>query len=174
MLARDDTTGRIGTFQTEFVVPNLEQQHAPLPMSSVVLSNQRVAASDTLYAVKQKVQTDAVNPLIAGGQRLIPSVARSFSVTQPLFVLAQAYARDATAVQPLIAFVTFYRDGVKVFETEPAGVRGVWNANARAVPIRLTVPLGALEPGTYECQLNVLEPVGRAAAFWHAEITLTR
>ena len=41
-LARDDETGRIGTYQTTFVIPNLNKEDKRVPISSVVLSSQRV------------------------------------------------------------------------------------------------------------------------------------
>src|SRR5579862_145478 len=69
MLARDSTTGRIGTYQRSFVVPNLERVAPQLPISTVVLTAQRVPAADALYTVKQKLATDAVNPLIHLGDR---------------------------------------------------------------------------------------------------------
>ncbi|MGH7880131.1 MAG: VWA domain-containing protein, partial [Candidatus Binataceae bacterium] len=37
-LARDDETGRIGTYQTTFVIPNLNKETRLVPISSVVLS----------------------------------------------------------------------------------------------------------------------------------------
>ena len=48
-LARDDETGRIGTYQTTFVIPNLNKEVAHVPISSVVLSSQRVDLKDALY-----------------------------------------------------------------------------------------------------------------------------
>ena len=36
-LARDDETGRIGTYQTTFVIPNLNKEEKRIPISSVVL-----------------------------------------------------------------------------------------------------------------------------------------
>src|SRR6266404_3530174 len=54
-LARDAETGRIGTYQTTFVVPNMNNEEKRLPISSVVLSSQRVDFKDALYnAVKEK------------------------------------------------------------------------------------------------------------------------
>ena len=38
-LARDDETGRIGTYQTNFVIPNLNKEDKRVPISSVVLSS---------------------------------------------------------------------------------------------------------------------------------------
>ncbi len=54
-LARDDETGRIGTYQTTFVIPNLNKEEKRIPISSVVLSSQRVDLKETLYdAAKAK------------------------------------------------------------------------------------------------------------------------
>jgi hypothetical protein len=55
------------TLEKAFTVQNLEGASA-LPISSVVLTNQRVAATDALFTVKQKIATDAFNPLIYEGR----------------------------------------------------------------------------------------------------------
>jgi VWFA-related protein len=166
VLARDATSGKLGTFEKAFVVPNLDKVTATLPISSIVLATQQVAATDALYVVKQKVSTDAVNPLIHLGQKLVPSVSRTFSRRRPLMVFLEAYEHDATTMRPLVAFATFYRDGVKLSDTAATEVRDGWNAQSKAVPIRFSIPLGALEPGSYDCQVTVLDPTGARAAFW--------
>jgi hypothetical protein len=93
-----------------------------------------------------------------------------------LYVFLQAYkqGQQAQAVRPLAAFVTFSRDGVKAFEAEPIGITQGQDPKRPAVPIRLTVPLGSLEPGGYECQVSVLDPAGDRAAFWRAAIVIVR
>src|SRR5204863_3052174 len=72
-LARDDETGRIGTYQAPFTVPNLNKEEQRLPISSVVLSAQRVPLSDAIFSVQQKIAAEAANPLAFEGQTLIPS-----------------------------------------------------------------------------------------------------
>src|SRR6202034_4043497 len=65
-LARDDETGRIGTYQTNFVIPNLTKEVKKVPVSSVVLSSQRVDLKDSLYNAvkgKEEVKDTAANPL---------------------------------------------------------------------------------------------------------------
>src|SRR5205823_259424 len=52
-LARDAETGRIGTFQTSFTIPNLNREEKRLPISSVVLSSQRIPLGDALFSVKK-------------------------------------------------------------------------------------------------------------------------
>jgi VWFA-related protein len=174
VLARNGVTGTIGTFQSSFTVPNLDRDNVRLPISSVVLGSQRVPASSALFSVKQKVGQDVANPLVSGGQRLVPSVTRAFSAGRPLFVFLQSYERGTAVMRPLVATVTFYRDGAKVFETEPLGITEGLDAKSRAVPIRLTVPLAGLPPGSYDCQVTVLDPGDRRAAFWRAPIVLIR
>jgi hypothetical protein len=38
------------------------------------------------------------------------------------------------------------------------------------MPLRFTVPLNALTPGEYTCQVTVLNPTGQKAAFWRSTI----
>src|SRR5215467_2153582 len=125
-LARDAETGRIGTYQAPFVIPNLMKEDKRIPISSVVLSSQRVDMREVLYsAAKDKnaaAAAAAVNPLIVEGQQLIPSVTRVFSKSRDMYVYLQAYERAATTTEPLIAFVTFYRGQTKAFETTPLQV----------------------------------------------------
>ena len=44
VLARDAETGRIGTYQAAFTIPNLNRELTRVPISSVVLSSQRLRA----------------------------------------------------------------------------------------------------------------------------------
>jgi len=130
-------------------------------------------STDALVAVKQKIAADIANPLVFQGQRLIPNVGQTFSLSVPLYVFLQVYERDAAAVQPLVAFVTFFHDGAKVFETDPLGM-AEWDPKQHAVPIRFTVPLLSLAPGNYDCRVTVLDPQRKRTAFWKAEIALVR
>jgi len=173
VLARDATTGRIGTFIQKFIVPNLEKEKVWLPISTVVMSTQRVAPTDALFTVQQKIAATVANPLVHDGLRLIPSVNRTFKSSAPIYLYLEAYEREATTVRPLIAYATFYREGAKVFETAPVGV-GTWEAKTKAVPIRMGVTPGQLEPGQYDCQVTVLDPSGDRTAYWRAEVTIIK
>src|SRR5262249_18572913 len=58
-LARDAETGRIGTYESPFVIPNLNKEDKRIPISSVVLSSQRVDMREALFnAQKDKGQTE--------------------------------------------------------------------------------------------------------------------
>jgi VWFA-related protein len=170
-LARDAETGRIGTYQTPFVIPNLAKEEKRLPISSVVLSSQRVDMKEALFnSGKDKGQV--ANPLVQDGQKLIPSVTRVFSKSREMYVYLQAYERTATSTQPLITFLTFYRGQVKAFETPPLAVTGGLDPKSKAVPVSFSVSLDKLLPGEYTCQLTVLHPNGQKAAFWQAPLML--
>ncbi len=172
LLARDAETGRVGTYLASFTIPNLNREDKRVPISSVVLGSQRVPVEKALYSVKQKIAADSVNPLVSDGQRLMPSVTRVFSKGRDLYVFLQAYQRNASTIQPLVAFVSFYRDGVKSFETAPLAVTEGYDPKSKALPLRFSLSLATLPTGRYDCQVTVLDPAGQKAAFWQAPIVL--
>ena len=171
ILARDAETGRIGTYHANFTVPNLMREDKRLPISSVVLGSQRVPMTDALFSARNAAVQNA-NPLVYEGQKLMPSVTRVFSRSRDLFVYLQAYQRYTETMQPLAAFVTFYRDGVKAFETQPLAVVDGMDARSRAIPLRFSIPLESLPAGRYDVQVTVLEPKGQRVAFWQAPIAI--
>ena len=185
-LARDDETGRIGTYETTFTIPNLNKELTRVPISSVVLSSQRLELNQALYDAaksKDRQKDDAVNPLVEEGKKLVPSVTRVFSTTRQIYVYLQAYkqpvaSEPATAAkpepQPLFAFVTLYSAGGKVFETPPTAI--VPNPQSRLGTMPLTFSLGVngLPAGQYDCQVTVLDPATSKTNFWRAPIILTK
>ena len=174
-LARDAETGRIGTFQTAFTIPNLNREEQRLPTSSVVLSSQRVALGDAIYnAQKNQAAAQAADPLIADGQKLIPSVTRVFNKNRDLLIYLQAYQRNASTTEPMVAFVSFYRGDVKVYEAPPVAVTDGLDARSKAVPVRLTVPLGNLPIGRYDCQVSLLSPASEKVAFSRTPIVVVQ
>jgi hypothetical protein len=173
LLARDAETGRIGTFQTTFIVPNLMKEEKRVPISSVVLSSQRADMKDALYnASKDKGVAESVNPLVQGGQKLIPSVTRVFSKSRDMYIYLQAYEPNAEASKPLVAFITFYQGQTKAFETPPMEVKEALNNRLKTMPIKFDLALAKLPPGEYSCQVTVLDPQGQKAAFWQAPVML--
>jgi len=172
-LARDDETGRIGTYQTAFVIPNLNKEEKRIPISSVVLSSQRVALNDALYnALKKKDREETANPLVQEGQKIIPSVTRVFSKSRDLYVYLQAYEQGAPSFQPLVAFVSFYSGQRKAFETAVIKVAEGVNNRVKTMPLSFSIPLHELPPGQYDCQVTVLDPTAQKGAFWRAPVML--
>ena len=171
-LARDAETGRIGTYQTAFTIPNLDREATRLPISSVVLSSQREPLSEALFTVQQKIAGDIAHPLIHDGQKLLPSITRVFRQNREMFVYLQAYQQAATTTQPLVAFVTFYRGDEKAMETTPLAITEGLQPRSKAVPLQISVPLDRLPAGRYDVQVTVLEPTGQKVAFWRAPIAI--
>jgi VWFA-related protein len=173
VLARNAETGRIGTFQTTFTIPNLMKEQKRLPISSIVLSKQRVDMRQALYtAGKGKAKEQAVNPLVIDGLKLIPSVTRVFSKSRNMHVYFQAYEQGANATEPLVAYVTFFHGQSKSFETPAISITEGLNPKSKAVPVMFSVPLSKLPPGEYNCQVTILDPASKKAAFWQAPILL--
>jgi hypothetical protein len=172
-LARDDETGRIGTYQSTFVVPNLNKEEKRIPISSVVLSSQRVELKAALYnALKDKGKEETVNPLVHNGQKLIPSVTRVFSKRRDMYVYLQGYEQGVASIQPLVAFVSFYRGQTKAFETQPIEATDGLNNRLKTIPLSFSISLDQLPPGRYDCQVTVLNPIGQKGTFWQAPVML--
>jgi VWFA-related protein len=175
-LARDAETGRIGTYQAPFVIPDLMKEEKRIPISSVVLSSQRMDMKRPIYDVSkgknsgQSVQ--ALNPLVFDGQKLIPSVTRVFSRTREMYVYLQAYEPTATSAHPLVAFVTFYRGQTRVFESSPVQFVDGLEPKSTTIPLTFSLSLLKLPLGEYNFQATVLDPIGQKVAFWQAPVML--
>jgi VWFA-related protein len=171
MLARDAETGRIGTYQASFTIPNLMKEFKRTPISSIVLSSQRVDMRQALFtAGKDKQQI--TNPLVMNGMKLIPSVTRVFSKKNQMHVYLQAYQNNATATEPMIAYITFFRGQAKAFETSALLTMEGLNLKSKAVPLSFSIDLDKLPPGEYNCEVSILDPNGKKASFWQAPIML--
>jgi VWFA-related protein len=170
-LARDAETGRTGTFETTFVIPNLNKEEKRIPISSVVLSSQKVDLKDAIFnALKQKDRTETANPLVQEGQVLIPSVTRVFNKSKEMYIYLQAYEQGAERIQPVVAFVGFYKGQDEVYETAPIQVAEGMSNRLKTIPLRFTVPLDKLDVGEYNCQVTVLDPNGQKVAFWSSPV----
>jgi VWFA-related protein len=171
-LARENETGKMGTFRTKFTIPDLTTDTKYLPISSVILSNQREDQTKLLANAVRDRRLASANPLVQDGLKLIPSVTRVFRKEQSMYVFLEAYEPNAKTAQPIVASLTFYRGKVKAFESEPVEISAGLNANTGALPVRFSVPLSKFEPGRYTCQVSVLNPTGQRFAFWRAPVIL--
>ncbi|MBI2686542.1 MAG: VWA domain-containing protein [Acidobacteria bacterium] len=172
-LARDAESGRMGTFETGFIIPNLNKEEKRIPISSVVLSSQRIDMREALFnAGKDKGQAHLVSPLVQDGMKLIPSVTRVFSKKKEMYVYVQAYQQGTGAAQPLFGYVTFYRGTTKAFESEPIQVNETLPNRLRTMPLKFQLALDSLTPGEYTCQVTILDEHRKKAAFWQTPIML--
>jgi len=171
-LARENETGKMGTFETKFVVPDLTTEQKYLPISSVVLSYQREKLEAAVASAERNKKLITANPLVQEDQKLIPSVTRVFRADQEMYVYLEAYQPAAETTQFLVATVSFYRGKVKAFETAPLKITDGLNPKSKAVPVRFSVPLATLQPGRYTCQVSVLQPAAQKFAVWRSPVVL--
>lgn len=171
-LARENESGRIGTFENDLTLPPAAPNR--IQLSSLVLSSQLVAAQQT-----SEVQTKAFardvrlkeSPLDVAGERVIPSVTRVFTNQQTLYVLFQAYAPEKTDLARLRAGLAFFRDGQHVNQTPlvaPAQVNGA----THTASFRMSLPLSAVASGRYTVQAVVVEAGGEQAGFGRSYFAL--
>jgi len=173
VLARDDETGRIGTYIKNFVIPNLNKETTKVAMSSVVFGSQRIdMKKDALYTSKNQDKGPSVNPLIQDGIKLMPSINNVFSKSRDLYIFLQAYEKGAEAQRPLVAYVTFYRGQTKAFETPMLSVTDGMDPKSKAVPMRFSLALSKLPPGKYDCQVTVVDPTTQKVNFWKDHVML--
>src|SRR5581483_10591029 len=171
-LARENETGKMGTFETKVVVPDLTTEAMYLPISSVVLSNQREQISAAVASAEKDKKLIAASPLVQDNQKLVPSVTRVFRQDQEMYVYLEAYQPGAEKTQAMVASVTFFQNGRKAFESAPLAVTEGLNAKSKAVPLRFSLPLANLKPGRYTCQVNVLQPAAQRFAVWRAPMVV--
>jgi hypothetical protein len=74
LLARDDETGRIGTFQTSFTIPNLNEESNRVAISSVVLR----AVSASCKAGALRIEKIAASRSATAARMCTMSVGSSF------------------------------------------------------------------------------------------------
>jgi VWFA-related protein len=171
-LARENETGKMGTFESKFVVPDLSGAQLSQPISSVVLSYQREKLEAAVATAERDKKLLAANPLVQDNTKLIPSVTRVFKRDQDMFVYLEAYQPAATATQMMVATVSFYRGKVKAFETAPLPITEGLNAKSKAVPVRFSLALARLQPGRYTCQVSVINPEAQKFAVWRSPMVV--
>jgi hypothetical protein len=171
-LVRENETGKIGTFEKRFVIPDLTSDQLMLPTSSVILSNQIQDMKDSLYSAEKDPRLLAENPLVANRKKLVPSVTGVFKVTQNMYVYVETYEPLAAATEPIMAYVSFYRGKTKSFETEPLVVKDGLDAKTKALPVRFSVPLSKLAPGQYTCQVTLYNPKEQKFSFTRSDVYL--
>jgi hypothetical protein len=172
-LVRENETGKIGTYEQKFTVPNLTSDQPILPTSSVILSNQIQPMTEALYSAEKDKKLLEENPLVQNKEKLIPSVTRVFKKNQEMYVYVEVYEPLATSTQPVVASVSFFRGKAKAFETEPLVVKDGLNAKSKALPVRFAVPLSSLKPGKYTCQVSLFDLTAQKRSYTRADVYVT-
>jgi hypothetical protein len=65
----------------------------------------------------------------------------------------------------VISNIAFYRGTQRVLQTEPVTAQAVNVTDRKAVSFEMAVPPGALPPGLYTCQVNVVDDTAGTFAF---------
>jgi VWFA-related protein len=181
-VVRENQSGNMGSFETDIQVPDMKK--TPLKLSSIVMSSQR-----TPNTAKKNI-----NPLVRDGQEWVPNVPHVFRQDQHLFFLYEVYnptkdkeAPAAAPAQPQVAGLTkkeegavkvltsieFLLGGVKVYETPMVEATAINIPERDAVAFQFDVPLTGLKPGTYVCQVNVIDDAGGNFSFPRMALRVT-
>jgi VWFA-related protein len=177
-LVRENQTGKMGTFDTRFVVPDLAADSMMLKTSSVIWSNQREKVKAQVGAAERFQRRAAeANPLIVGDEKIVPNVTKVFRRSQNMYVSFDVYdaaadPKDAQQRHVEVSMSLFNQKGVKSFEAGPIEATQTVGTRPNAVPVQLQVPLKGIAPGRYICQLNVVDQVGRKFAFPRANVVV--
>jgi VWFA-related protein len=160
-VVRENQTGLMGSFEAEITLPDMKK--APLKISSIVLSSMRQSSK------KQ-------SPLVRNGLEYVPNISHVFRQDQHLYLLYEIYApareksaagapRGAKPGIDLLSSLELIQGSTKIYETPLVQAKAI-NVDGRdAVAIELDVPLATLKPGSYLCQLNVIDDAGGSFAF---------
>src|SRR5215471_2495911 len=184
-VVRENQTGKMGAFEMDVQVPDLRK--APLKMSSVVLSSLRTPASNKKGGpnplVRDQMETvPNITHVFTADQHLylqyeVYDAAKgknpSPPAPAPTATSGQGQANTSNAQTPkpakdsvrVLTSIEFLQGGVKVYESKPVVTNEVAAPERKAVVLQMDVPLQALKPGLYLCQLNIIDDVSGTFAF---------
>ena len=174
-LARENQTGKMGTFETKFNVPDLVKQSGALRLSSVVWSNQREPLAASVGTAGTSKKLLAMHPLVQDGQKLVPSITRVFHKDQKMFVYFEVYDSGTETEQKLssvAAELTMYRGAVKALESTPIRLTRAAANRPNTMAFTFQIPLGALQPGRYTAQVNVIDELTKKFGFVRTSVVI--
>jgi hypothetical protein len=173
-LARENQTGKIGTFEAGFEIPDLNNYWDGVRLSTVVLSGQREPATAAVAAARDTAKLLPKHPLVKSGEKLVPSITRVFRRNKNLYVYFEVYdpREEFGSGFDVAASLSLFRGRRKVFEAPALRPREFIPSRSRVVPFEFEVPLGAVVPGEYVCQVNVVDQAGGRFAFRRAPVVV--
>ena len=173
-VVRENEAGNMGSFETDLEVPDLKK--TALKMSSVVLSSQRTPST-------AKPNPKIMNPLLRDNLLWVPNVAHVIRQDQHLYFLYEVYdpahsKAEAKAKAPgaplhLLTSIEFLKGGTKVYETPLVTATTTNVPGQDAVAFQFDVPASQLKPGTYVCQVNVIDDSGGTFNFPRMAVKIT-
>jgi hypothetical protein len=176
-VVRENRTGRMGSFETDVRIPDLRK--TPLKLSSVVLSSLRIPANG---------KKGAANPLVRDQMELVPNITHVFTPDQHLYLQYEVYDPARGKIRPqenaqndvpkapaqappqrervrVMTSIEFLQGSAKAYESKPVVANEVTAPDRKAVVFQIDVPLEALKPGLYLCQVNVIDDVAGSFSF---------
>jgi VWFA-related protein len=177
-VVRENVTGKLGTFDMRFTIPDLSADTTGLKLSSIVWSSQREPLKAAVGAAEKITAKERLaNPLIVGDEKVVPNITRVFRRNQNLYVTfdvydAQPEPADAQSCRLKVRMSLFNRKGVKAFEVGPVDATHLAATRPGAVPVQIQLPLKDLAPGRYICQIDVIDQLGRKFAFPRAPLVV--
>ncbi len=177
-VVRENITGKMGTFEMRFTVPDLSADTTGLKLSSIVWSSQREVLKAAVGAAERISRKEVLaNPLIVGEEKIVPSITRVFRRSQNLYVSFDVYDAQPDPADPKmrrvkVSMSLFNSKGLKAFEAGPLDMTQLAPTRPDAVPVQIQVPLQTLAPGRYICQINVVDQLGRKFAFPRAPLVI--
>ncbi len=173
-LARENQSGKMGTFETNFTVPDLSAEKT-LRVSSIIWSNQREAVTSAVGAADTNKKLLAAHPLVQDGQKTVPSITRVFRKDQTLYVFFEVYdpGMDPDRKVPsLRAEVELISGGRRVFTSAPVVQNKLVDKRPGVAQFIFQIPLAKIAAGQYISQVNVIDETGRKFAFPRDQIVL--
>jgi hypothetical protein len=173
-LVRENQFGKMGTFETNFVVPDLTASK-DLRMSSVILSSQKEDVKAAVGSADSDKRALANHPLIQNGQKTVPSITRVFRKDQTLFVYFEVYdpATDAASKTPsLSAQVELLQGARKALTSMPERQEKMTPNRPGVTSFSFQMPLAKLAAGQYTAQINVIDEAGKRFAFPRSAIVV--
>lgn len=172
-LARENQTGKMGTFEMKFTVPDLSRESS-VRMSSVVWSNQREPLSASIGTAGTNKKLLNEHPLVENGTKLIPDITRVFRENQKLYVYFEVYDPGTIASPSVSAELMMFRGKSKEFESAPVRVTKPRSGRPNTLAFEFQMPLSNIPPGRYTCQVSVIDEQARKFGYARAPLVVLR
>ncbi len=166
-LARENQTGKMGTFETQpFTIPDLSTQKS-LRISSIIYSSQKDPVAAAVGSATNDKKAISNHPLIQDGQKIVPSITGVFRKDQNMYVYFEVYdpSPDEQKTPDVRAEVDLYRGARKVYTSVPMEVKKLSPLRPGMAPFTFQIPLAKIPTGQYTAQVSVIDETGKKFAF---------
>jgi len=160
MVVRENQDGTIGSYETDFVVPDVRRD--AIKLSSVVVGTQ-------LQPVSRRNDR---NPLIKDDRELVPNVTHVVSPGQHLYFYYEVY--EPSQPVKVLTSIAFFRGRQRVFETPLVQTTELTAPDRKTAVFQFDVPASSLKPGLYTCQINVVDDAAGNFSFPRLQLYVRR